>query len=197
MCIRDRFYPIESIEVDFNQKNLITDVKVFSRYRNKDKWRYIRSESLYSLYYEGEELINNSIHINKLNHMYWRLVFDKNVNNDTIKQVQMSWRPHQIQFMAQGQGPYKMLLGNSKLKSPANNQWFDKLPKDIRGKMFSDKANLTGEVKQLIKRNQKNTTSLFDKKNQKQWVFWGLLALILILLIIMASKLLTEIKDKE
>lgn len=191
------FYPIESIEVDFKQKNLITGVKVYSRYRNKDKWRFVRNESLYSLYYEGEELNNNSIHINAINHKYWRVVFDENVSSDNIEQVQMSWRPHQIQFMAQGQGPYTLLLGNSKLISPANNQWFNKLPEEIRGKIFSDKANLTGEVKQQTKRVQKDTTPLFDKKNQKQWMFWGLLTLILILLIRMASKLLSEVKDKE
>jgi len=191
------FYPIESIEIDFKQKNLITGVKVYSRFRNKDKWRFVRNESLYSLYYEGEELTNNSIQINNMNHQYWRVVFDENVNNDNIEQVQMSWRPHQIQFMAQGQGPYILLLGNSKLNVPANKQWFKKLPKEIRGKIFSDKAKLTGEVKQQSKKVQIKMTSMFDKSNQKQWMFWGLLALILILLIRMASKLLKEVKDKE
>jgi hypothetical protein len=191
------FYPIESIKVDFKQKNLITDVKVYSRNRNKDKWRFVRKESLYSLFYEGEELINNNIPINGINHKYWKLVFDENVNNDNIKQVQMSWRPHQIQFMAQGQGPYTLLLGDSKLNVPANKQWFKKLPKEIRGKIFSGKANLTGDIKQHTKMIQKNNTSLFDKNNQKQWMFWGLLTLILIFLIRMASKLLTEVKNKE
>jgi hypothetical protein len=189
------YFPIESIQLAFDQSNLITKVMLYSKSRDKDKWRFVSQESLYSILFEGEELKNNTIQVNRSTHQYWKLVFDENVNNEIIKQIKLSWRPHQIQFMAQGQEPFTLLLGNNKL-SASDTGWYNKLPADIRSKLFSKNAYLSAELEQQSVQINDSPASLFNESNQKQWLFWGLLALIITLLIGMATKLLREIKDK-
>lgn len=193
----DGHFSIESMKIDFNQKNLITNVRLYSKQREKDKWKFIKQDMLYSLEYQGDEISENILHTNPSNHRFWRLVFDKNVNNNSLSKIDLGWRPHHVQFIAQGEAPYTLVYGNSKIKRPADSYWYHKLPVKLRSKMFSSNVQLIDavETKQVTINNHKKP--LLDKTNQKQWVFWGLLVLILILLIRMASKLLSEVKGKQ
>lgn len=183
------FYPIESFKINFKQKNTITDVNIYSRNKQKNKWRFAGSGSIYSIMTDGILSSKDNINIRRSNHRYWKIVLDKNIKNHSIKTIKYAWRNHQIEFLAQGNAPFTMVYGNKSQSHPAATNWHTKLPKSVE---FSHQITINKEKPQnnIVIDNQ--TTK--PKSDNAKILFWLILAFVILLLSFMAYKLVVETK---
>lgn len=188
------YFPVEEIQIHPKAHSFITGVKIYTRQRDWDKWKFIAKDNIFSLEYEGEKYLKNTIKIARNSDSFWKFEFNQNINQEYFNEIQLKWRPYQIQFIAQGKPPFTLYAGNSRLKKFAENNWYEKLPSDLRNKLFSSHARLNKETIKSLPSQPLYEDKQMDSINYKQWVFWSLLSLILLFLSVVSVKLL---KDSE
>ncbi len=185
------YFPIESFKIDFNQKNILTSVSIYSRNSHKSKWHYAGSGNIYSILIDGQVNDKNLINIRRSTNRYWKVVFDDHINNTSVKSVKFSWRNHQIEFLAQGEGPFSIYYGNKSQKHLAPNNWFSQLPRNM---YFSDdvvinKSNTV--VNQVV-----DHPETIEESDKAKLTFWLILGFVILLLAFMAYKLVGESKEE-
>ena len=108
---------IEIAVFDFDYKNLMADVQLYSRATEKSNWQRISSSQLYQVGSDDMAMEKNSLTFQSNNHNYWKLSSQSSISSQWINGVSFSWRPHQLQFMAQGNAPYSLSRRTSSLTS--------------------------------------------------------------------------------
>jgi len=193
-------YTVDAFVISFNQDNTITNVKLFSR----DNVRNLRSRgvfeeqgTIYSMTSNGVKVTNNTINIRQSNKRLWQFQFDDNINIKSVKKIEIKWRKHKVEFLAQGKAPFTLLYNNSNRLKPVSSQWYYKIPKKLRNTLFS--SNVIFEKKHDLSKKLKTSTvkqSIKQKNsNYAKWIFWIILTIVLFFLIIMAYKLLKETSE--
>ncbi len=192
-------YWIESFKLSFAQNNSITDVHLYSRSNAQKKWQHAGAGTLYSMTSDGVQVKQDTVEIRRLNNRsnnrFWKIQFDL-INNASVDKIEINWRRHQIQFLAQGDGPFTLVYSNSEKLIGASGNWYKKIPQKLRKKMFSSKVivpklNSSGEINVNPENNQTN-----DNIGYEKWIFWLILAVVLFVLFFMAYKLTHELNHE-
>ena len=105
--------------------------------------------------------------------------------------IQMAWRSHQVQFLAQGEAPFTLRFGSAKVNSWPSVKWYQTLTQPMKHSLFSSAVWL-GEISQLIHAPVEQPEEQ-QPTDSSRLVFWGLLALVLTFLLVMAVRLLREV----
>jgi len=111
-----------------------------------------------------------------------------------VNGVSMAWRPHQLQFLAQGKGPYSLYFGANDLKSFPSNRWYQQLNNQLTKDLFSDQIQ-AGTLKKLTAKPQ--VVEAEPENSISRWVFWALLVVVLSVLFTMASRLMKEVSKES
>lgn len=185
-------FSIESFTLSFKQNNTLTDVRLYSRNKHNKKWQYAGTGTIYSMTSDGIAVNQDTVKIRRSNKRYWKIQFDENINNQSLKDIEMNWRNHQIEFLAQGQAPFTLVYSNSGKLSRASSHWYNKIPQNLRKKMFSSQVsfpeNANVEATKLI-----STDKVTNENNDSaKWIFWTILAIVLLVLLFMAFKLIQD-----
>lgn len=188
-------YSIESFKLSFNQNNTITDVQLYSRNNTHKKWEYVGVGTIYSMLSDGITFNQDTVKVRRSNDRYWKIKFDQNINIKSLKKIMMNWRNHQIEFLAQGEAPFTLVYSHSGKINRASHHWYNKIPQELRNKMFSSQVIIsetknTTATKVATTNQQTKPTSDYAK-----WIFWSILALVLLILIIMAYQLIQDTSD--
>ncbi|KAA3640813.1 MAG: DUF3999 family protein [Proteobacteria bacterium] len=187
------YFPVEGLRLGFDYRNLMADVQLYARPSKEAHWQRVANGSVYDIGDGDMAMFNNQLDFNPQRHRYWRLVSRSEISSQWINQISFAWRQQQLQFLAQGDGPYVLKLGSQDTKSKASNQWYKRLPQDMRQSMFSNAVTL-GAMQQPLQEIKIEKPPGF---NYSRWLFWGLLVIVLSLLLTMATKLLKEVGDDE
>ena len=185
-------YPVESFKLSFNQNNTITDVRLYSRNNTNKKWQYTGVGSIYSMTSDGTTVKQDTVKIRRSNNRYWKIQFDQNINNKSVNTIEMNWRNHQIDFLAQGEAPFTVVYSHSGKLTRTSSHWYHKIPQELRKKMFSSQVTLP-ETNSIGATNVESINKEMSQSNDyAKWVFWTILALVLFVLLIMAYKLIQD-----
>ena len=184
------YFPVESVELLFDYKNLMADVQLYSRTSKEMSWQRVKSGQLYQLGSGDMRVEKNTLSFRSKHHRYWKLNTQSGISSQWIKGVSISWRPHQLQFLAQGNGPYSLFFGAGDLKTVAADRWYQQLNLELKHNFFSDQIK-AGQLKELMP--EIKVREIKQKHSIERWLFWGLLVLVLGVLFYMASRLLKEV----
>jgi hypothetical protein len=196
------YFPLQAFQIQFNQKNIVTDVKISSGMRN-NKWHQTNhaNNTLYDITTDGMDFKQDTINVARNNRRFWKLQFDDNVKNKTIKSIKVGWRQHQVEFLAQGNAPFTLLYGNPKIKRRASVKWYYRLPN--KNVLFKDQvklvksSGLARDNNAIKDRPNAKTDSFMTQAVQAKWLFWMILTLVLLVLSYMAYKLIVGMEQEK
>ncbi len=188
------FYPIETVLLDFDYKNLMADVNLYSKPTKNSNWQRVNSGQLYQVGAGDMAMEKNSLNVKSNYHKYWKLTTQSSISSQWVNGVSMAWRPHQLQFLAQGKGPYSLYFGANDLKSFPSNRWYQQLNKQLTKDLFSDQIQV-GTLKKLAPKPK--AVEAEPESSISSWVFWGLLVVVLSALFYMASRLMKEVGAED
>ena len=190
----DGVYPIESYVFDFQYKNLMADVQLYSKATENGRWQKVINGQFYQLGTGDMAMEKNALSFRPNNHKFWKLTTQSSISSQWINGLSYAWRPHQLQFLAQGDSPYSLTYGSKDLNRPANNRWYQQLNSQVKTSMFSDKIT-TGQVIELAPQPRPEPEP--EEMPLSRFIFWGLLVIVLSGLFYMASRLMREVSSDE
>ena len=190
------YFPVEAFKLMFDYKNLMADIQVYSRYSLTSSWRPVAQGSVYELGVGDMAMFNNQLRFVGNNHRYWKLESQSSISSQWLDGVSFAWRQHQIQFLAQGEGPYSLQFGNQQANQRPDVQWYNRLSQALKQSMFSTGVDLASMV-HLKPKAIAVEANVEQPFNYSRWLFWGLLVVVLSLLLLMATKLLKEVADEN
>jgi len=111
----DGRYPIDRLNVVFNDQNSMARVKIYSRNSDKDEWRLRTGNLFYRVNRDGgaPEFRNDPIYVGRTFERYWRLDLDAEASSLQNPKLEMGWVPDQVTFLARGAGPYQLVFGSA------------------------------------------------------------------------------------
>ena len=160
----------------------------------QSNWQRVNSGELYQLGTDDMAMEKNSLNVMSNNHRYWKLTTQSSISSQWVKGVSMAWRPHQLQFLAQGKGPYNLYFGANDLRKAAPSHWYQQLNSQLTKDLFSDQIQV-GSLQQLTPKPV--VVEAKPESSISRYVFWGLLVVVLSALFYMASRLMKEVSNED
>jgi len=118
--------PSEAINLYLEQKNSLLQGVVYSRQNPEHNWRLRHRGLFYRLQFPETELINPAIPITTTTDRYWRIEYhsERSSLGTTVPALQLGWKPHQLVFLARGEGPFTLTYGSARAsteQAPVNS----------------------------------------------------------------------------
>ena len=165
-------------------------VAYFSRPEAKGDW-LARGKAELSMIktQDGEVRANAPVPVNLCEDRYWRIVFEGKFSG-LPPRMRIYWRPSEINFLAQGGGPYVLAFGSSLKELSLQNTSFMKDANAAEAKIGSPIDQ--SKNPNLAPGGKKAGEVVNEESEWQRYLVWGLLILGGLLLSIMAIKLMKE-----
>lgn len=109
---------LERLRLILPQPDSIAAVSFFARRSTQQPWQSITSATFYRINRNNTEITSPAHALQGFRARYWRLHLDRyNAASPAGLQLEISWRPHQLVFLASGSAPYTLAFGNHTAKS--------------------------------------------------------------------------------
>ena len=144
--------PVDRINIELPQRNSVATVAVWSRTDAKEIWRAVARQGVYRIDQQldggNEELNNAPLRIDIDSDRYWLLRFEKSEDvGSGAPRLQVEWIPHELLFVARGEGPFVVAYGSATAKA-AETRIADLVPRlAIAVAKASDPFDLGGSVR--------------------------------------------------
>ncbi|OVE81605.1 hypothetical protein BVY03_03115 [bacterium K02(2017)] len=195
------YYPVKWIKMGLPEKNTLVNGTLYHCNEPCKKWHYWHSGQLYRLFQKGLEFETPQIAHYGVASKNWKLEISAKEGLSIgagMPIIKFGWQPQRLIFLAQGEGPYRLAVGNkraaypyfnvkgllSKLDLPDN-----KLPQAQIGTFTSLK--IEGDVTQdpIVKKAISTPT--------KKIILWVVMLIGVGFLIFMAIKLMKQLNEKN
>jgi hypothetical protein len=190
--------PIDGIRLRFAERNTLVKGTFFSRPDLDAKWRYLTSGIFYDLRFDQTSLVKDTVSIGLTPDRYWRVEIEGGVSGDhgNIPMVELRWLPHELLFVARGEGPFLLAYGSARLEEEARNGGASGLLAQVMGE---DEDALIKEAVLLPETVLGGPDLLVPKAPPfpwKKWMLWGVLLVGVCILAIMALSLVKGMNKK-
>jgi len=185
-------FPADQLNVRLPDQNALAEFAVFSRTDEEAAWQRRGSLLAWRLTVDGTQFDNEILRLPPITDRFWRL--ESEAGSDKAPVLELGWRPGQLLFLAQGEGPYSLVYGKAGLL-PVRSQ-VGQLLRDtetnVSGKLIE--AAQAGPQKVLA-----GATALQVKKAVpwRQWLLWAGLLVGVLAVGGMAWKLYKEMKQER
>lgn len=185
-------FPIDRVRFALPQQNTVAQVETLVRARPADPWRSVGASVAYRLNRDGTELTSPDIAVATVTERYWLLRVDQRGGGLGSGQplLNAGWVPHRLVFVARGEGPFRLAVGNRDAK-PAGYA-IETLVPGYKGDaaLVVKRAAIDGVAPPLaVPPAQVRQQSWQDVGDWKRWVLWGSLVLGVALLGVLAVRL--------
>jgi hypothetical protein len=184
--------PVDRITLELPEQNSIVEVEMLSRAAAADPWRSVARAGFYRLKNAANaELTNGLVAVGPRSDRYWLARVDMRGGGlgPSAPKLRVGWLPHDIVFLARGEGPFTLAYGSSAAQSVAELGSF---PTSIAiANAALAEPHALGGAARLEPMRQKMT--LWSKTT----VLWSVLAAGVAVLAFMAYRLARELKDKQ
>jgi hypothetical protein len=181
--------PVDRLNLELPEQNTIVEITLFSRGQSGGEWRMIVSSGFYRLRGAGPDLVNGPVIIGANTDRYWRARVDTRGGGlgSGVPKLKVGWLPHDVVFLARGSGPFTLAYGMADAERGVAG--FPTLPKgtNVQRASLADQETLGGDER--LKPHPKSL-DLFSKT----FILWGVLAIGVGLLTLMALRLLREMR---
>jgi len=118
---------VSKLEFIAPQDGLLYKGTLYSRNNEKGEWRYRRDVSQYRLNMGDTTLQSNPVSFSPTSDRYWKMTLkaEGQLSENQLPEIRAGWKPKRLYFLAQGNGPFVLAFGNSKVKSQQNSSLTD------------------------------------------------------------------------
>ncbi len=109
--------PVDRLRINFPDKNTLVNAEISSRVSHEKTWQPLFKGVLYFLDVDGSALENCIVSFSVVSHTEFRLKIDDGMGEyweKTRLDLTAGYLPHEVIFMAQGNGPYTLAYGSGK-----------------------------------------------------------------------------------
>jgi hypothetical protein len=180
-------FPVDRVNLELPESNSVVEVELLSRSKSDGPWRHVTRSGFYRLRSASAELVNGDISVAPNSDRYWLARVDVRDNGLGSGQpkLRVAWAPHEVVFLARGQGPFVLAHGNAATMGATGR--IAALPKGahILPATLGERTMLGGEARLAAAR---------DAFPSKSVILWTVLGLGVALLAYMAFRLSRELK---
>ena len=187
--MRDETTPVESLAVDFGNSVYADEVKVFSRRAENQQWQLQYQGIMFNAQVGSQWQKNDAIKLGRyFNHnsdSFWRLELNQSMRGKVNPQLILSWRPFELQFIGNSKPPFQLAITSNSESSLYRDQVFTQMTSATKP-----------QWKQASLQALKVEVSSVKKPapfNWKQWLFWGLLLVAVVVLLGFSLRLFKQI----
>ncbi len=176
----------ERLRIRLPEVNTLAGATLESRRAQDQPWRERRRATLYRLRQHGVELEHEDLSLGRRQDRQWRLRVDQSSGGlgPGLPLLKLLWRPHELRFVARGEGPYTLAWGSAR-PLPAQPPGADAMLRS------TGIAPLPASVGSQVRRLSGDSV-LRPQINWRQWLLWGVLVLGALLLVWMAMRLFRQ-----
>lgn len=111
--------PIEEFNLYLEQKNSLLQGAAYSRQSPEQRWQLRHRGLFYRLEFPQVELINPVVPVTTTTDRYWRIEYssERSSIGAAVPALQVSWKPHQLVFLARGQAPFTLTYGSARVST--------------------------------------------------------------------------------
>ncbi len=169
--------PVDRVRLRFTEKNTLVKATFFSRPDPETTWRHRKSGIFYNLSFDQTALVQDSVSVGQSSDRYWRVEMEGGPYSDpgNIPMVELGWQPHELLFVARGNGPFMLAYGSARLGQEELNNSAPGLLAQVMGK---DGEALLKEAALLPKTVLSGPDLLVPKPPPlpwRKWLLWGIL----------------------
>ncbi|MDH5361306.1 MAG: DUF3999 domain-containing protein [Gammaproteobacteria bacterium] len=103
--------PVAALNIDLQQENAVVDYRIEARRLQTDEWHPLGTKSFYHYSIEDKQTRNRDHPVAQGMWRYFRLQPEQQNGSAPAPILELAWRPHRLIFMAQGEGPYRLVYG--------------------------------------------------------------------------------------
>ncbi len=107
-------FPVDAVNLKLPERNSLVRARVLSRNDEQSKWRYQVRNLFYTLTVDGTLIENNPVSVCCTADRYWRIEAGvASGMGSVIPVLQLGWIPHELVFVARGEGPFTLAYGSA------------------------------------------------------------------------------------
>lgn len=108
----------ERLRLLLPQPDSVASVSIYTRKSKKDRWQALTSAAFYRISRDNAESTSPAHPLPGTHARYWRIHIDRYSHElPSSLELALSWRPHQLVFLASGSAPYTLAFGNPHAKA--------------------------------------------------------------------------------
>lgn len=112
-------YPVDLVNVLLPGSNMLIEAAVQSRNDPESTWNTHYTGVFYLLNMQDTELSRQPVNISSTSDRYWQVdVSTADGIDEELPKLQVGWVPHDVYFLARGEGPYTLAFGSSQVAAP-------------------------------------------------------------------------------
>ena len=167
--------PVDTVSIEFAERNTVATLELSSRATPDQPWELRFRGTAFTLALGPVSERTDPLNLDPRAHRYWR------VNVDTAgggagrgwPALRLAWHTHRLKFVARGQGPFVLAMGNTRIGPPARSvtELFDVIWHSSSGIALGH-AIFDGPV---IKVNPKYLSPPPAQIDWRRVVLWGVL----------------------
>jgi hypothetical protein len=117
----DGAYPVEALRLGLPQRNTVVNATIESRNDAQQPWQQVASASLFRIEGQSGETRNEPVRFAANPDRQWRVLVDTRSGGlgNGVPTAAIRWRPAQLTFLARGNPPFELAIGNRGLSSVA------------------------------------------------------------------------------
>lgn len=175
------------------QDGLLYKGALYSRADSKAEWRFRKSINQFRLNLGDTQLHSQPIELVANNDKYWKLYLNNEAqfSENQLPEIKVSWPTKRVMFLAQGNAPFMLSLGNPTIKKAQNSNF----------KTFIKNLKQSGSVIGKVKVGQLNSTGKTFKTTPqiplKHIILWLVLILGTLLMAFMAYRLYQQMERES
>lgn len=183
---------VERVQVELKQPNSLAPVTLAGRRESNLPWQTISSGLLYRLTQNNQDVVQNEIALSGQTVQQLKLTVDERGGGlgEQAPDLKYAVRATQVIFLARGEGPYSLALGNSNVRA-ANLPLATLIP-DFKPQMLATLGKATVQDEALVTQTSTATTAAVAGTNWKKIGLWAVLLLSVVFLGAMAFSLLRK-----
>ncbi|SDU72965.1 MULTISPECIES: DUF3999 domain-containing protein [Pseudomonas fluorescens group] len=183
---------VERVQVELKQPNSLAPVTLAGRRESNLPWQTISSGLLYRLTQNNQDVVQNEIALSGQTVQQLKLIVDERGGGlgEQAPDLKYAVRATQVIFLARGEGPYSLALGNSNVRA-ANLPLATLIP-DFKPQMLAALGKATVQDEALVTQTSTATTAAVAGTNWKKIGLWAVLLLSVVFLGAMAFSLLRK-----
>ncbi len=127
--------PADRLRLRFDDRNTLVQVRIYSRPDLDTDWIFRQKGPIYDLRFEAETRIQNTLSFGSTTNRYWRVEIEEGTGGGAVNApgIELGWLPHELIFVARGEGPFMLAYGSARLGEEALAGRASELLADVMG----------------------------------------------------------------
>jgi len=183
---------VERVQVELKQTNSLAPVTLSGRRETSLPWQPLSSGLLYRLTQNGQDVVQNELQLYGQTVQQLKLTVDERGGGlgEQAPSIKYAVRATQVVFLARGDGPYSLALGNPTVRT-ANLPLTTLIP-DFKPEKLATLGKATVQGDAVATQTTTATTAAVAETNWKKIGLWAVLLLSVLFLAAMAFSLLRK-----